>query len=173
MTIRASGMQYRALAAYLVDGITWQRLRKLATRPVADGGLGLFKDGSQACKDVFGQSPCAIIDGRPETDLRLLRLLEGKERTLQRLATRDLEQRDLHADTRAAILSLADIKGRICRRVLQELLEKCQFLYYWPGNHPSMAEDTLRCWLKPELYGTRTQGRLALELQLWMFQTFS
>ena len=142
MAIRASGLHYRALAAYLVEGITWQRLRELATRKLADGGLGLFKDGSQACKDVFGQSPCAIIDGRPETDLRFLRLLEGRERTLQRLATKDLEQRDLHADTRAAILSLADIKGRICRRVLQELLERCQFLYYWSGNHPSVACET-------------------------------
>ena len=142
MAIRASGIQYRALAAYLVEGVTWQRLRDLATRSAADGGLGLFRDGSPACKEVFGQSPCAIIDNRPETDLQFLRLLEGKERTLHRLATKDLEQRDLQAGTRAAILSLADIKSRICRRVLQELLERCQFLYYWTGNHPSVACET-------------------------------
>ena len=55
--IRASGLRYKALAAYLVDGITWQRLRELATRTVPDGGLGLFKDGGRKCQEVFGQSP--------------------------------------------------------------------------------------------------------------------
>ena len=107
--IEASALRYRKLAAYLVEGITWQRLRELATRSVRDGGLNLFKDGSQACKAFFGKSPGAIVDGRPETDLQLLRLLEGKEHNLHKLATKDLEQRDLEAGARAAILSLASI----------------------------------------------------------------
>ena len=142
MATKASGLHYRALAAYLAEGVTWQRLRELATRSAPDGGLGLFRDCSRRCKEVFGQSPCAIVDGRPETDLRFLRLLSGKEHIMHRLATKDLEQRALSGDTRAAILSLAGITARISRRVLQEILERCQYLYYWNGKHTSVAADT-------------------------------
>ena len=140
--IGASGLSYKALAAYLVEGVTWQRLRELATRAVPDGGLNLFKDGSESCKAVFGTSPKAIVDGRPETDLEFLRLLEGKEHTLFTLATKDLEQRSLSAGTRAAIVSLGDTKGRVYRRVLQEILERCQYLYYWNGKYASVAAET-------------------------------
>ena len=105
-------------------------------------GLNLFKDGSQARKAFFGKSPCAIVDGRPELDLQLLMPLEGKEHNLHKLATKDLEQRDLEAGARAAISNLAGIQGRIQRRVLQEVLERCQHLYYWSGNHPSVATET-------------------------------
>ena len=39
-------------------------------------------------------------------------------------------------------MSLAVIEGRIQRRILQEVLERCQFLYYWSGKHPSVAAET-------------------------------
>ena len=130
VAIRVSGLDYKALAAYFVEGITWSRLRELATRDPADGGLGLFRDGSQRCKDIFGRSPSAIIDTRPETDLNFLKLLAGKEHILHMLATRDLEERKLSADTRAAILNLGDLKNRIRRRILQEILERAMFLLH-------------------------------------------
>ena len=142
VAIRVSGLKYKALAAYLVEGITWTRLRELATRREADGGLELFREGSHECKQIFGISPSAIVETRPETDLNFLKLLEGKEHLLHMMATKDLEQRTLSADTRAAILSLADISARICRRILQEILERCQFLYYWSGKNPSVACET-------------------------------
>ena len=142
LAIRSSGLDYRALAAYFVEGITWSRLRELATREPADGGLGLFRDGSRRCKDMFGQSPCAIIDSRPETDLNLLKFLEGKEHLLHRLATKDLEQRSLNAETKAAIMNLGDITKRIHRRILQEILVRCMFLLYYSGHHPTVAAAT-------------------------------
>ena len=92
--IKVSGLDYRALAAYLNDGITWSRSRRLATKVTAYGGLGLFKDGSHKCKDIFGKSPSAIVDGRPETDLRFLKLLAGKEHVLHMLATKDLSEKE-------------------------------------------------------------------------------
>ena len=141
MAIRASGLSYKALAAYFVEGITWVRLRELATRSVPQGGLGLFTDSSQQCKDVFGKSPSAIVENRPETDLNFPKLLEGKEHLFHAMATKDLEQRSLSADTREAIMHLADIQGRIHRRILQEILERCQFLYYWSGKHPAVASE--------------------------------
>ena len=58
------------------------------------------------------------------------------------MAVRDLEQRTLSVATRTAILNLGDIKSRIGRRILQELLEKCLFLLYYNQKHTSVAEST-------------------------------
>ena len=76
--IRASDLDYKALAAYLCEGVTWSRLREIATKAPAQGGLGLFADGSESCKALFGKSPSPICDSRPDTDLNFLKLLEGK-----------------------------------------------------------------------------------------------
>ena len=139
VAIRTSGLDYKSLAAYMVEGVTWSRLRELATVDPANGGLGLFKDGSIECKRMFGVAPSAIAESRPETDLNFLKFLEGKEHLLDRLAAKDLEQRPLSAETRASILNLMDITGRIRRRVLQEMLERCMFLLYWTAKHPSVS----------------------------------
>ena len=111
--IKASGLDLKALAAYLSDGTTWSRLKDIATTGPAQGGLQLFRDTSQQCKDLFGKSPSAIIVTRPDTDLQFLKLLEDKEHVLHRLAVRDLEQRTSSPDTRAAVLNLGDINQRI------------------------------------------------------------
>ena len=103
------------------------------------GGLQLFSDTSQQCKDLFGKSPSAIIVTRPDTDLQFLKLLEDKEHLLHRLAVRDLEQRTLSPDTRAAVLNLGDINKRIQRRVLQEILDRCMFLLYHSQKHTRVA----------------------------------
>ena len=47
LAIRVSGLNYKALAAYLCEGVTWSRLREIATKDPAHGGIGLFKDTSQ------------------------------------------------------------------------------------------------------------------------------
>ena len=78
MGIKASELDYNDLAAYFVDGNTWDRLRAIATQAPGDGGLGLFKDGSQACTHISSTSPSAIIKDRPETDLNSLEFLKGK-----------------------------------------------------------------------------------------------
>ena len=50
------------------------------------------------------------MDNRPATDLEFLKFLEGKEHHLHTLATKDLEQQTLKAETREAILELGNIK---------------------------------------------------------------
>ena len=47
----------KALCSYLGDGITWSRIQALATTPVLEGGLGLFREMSQEHKAVFGTAP--------------------------------------------------------------------------------------------------------------------
>ena len=124
--IRSSGLDYRALCAYFVEGITWSRLREIAVRGPAEGGLGLFPDGSARCQEIFKAAPSAIISTRPDTDLTFLKLLSGKEHVLHRLALKDLEQRTkLGAETVAAVASLGDIRQRIQRAILREIIERC------------------------------------------------
>ena len=135
-------MDYKAPASYFVDGVTWDRLREIATLVPAAGGLALFKDSSLECKRVFGNAPAAIVEGRPETDLSFLKVLAGKEHVLHRLASKDLTQRSLGDSARQAILNLGDIKVRILRRVLQEVLERCMYLARWSGKRPEVASST-------------------------------
>ena len=142
LAIRVSGLDLKGICTYLCEGITWSRLRELATTGQERGGLGIFQNSSQKCKDIFGKSPAAIVVSRPDTDLRFLKFLQGKEHILHRLAEKDLEQRSLNADTRAAVLTLGNIKTRIHRRVLQEILERCMFLLYYNQKHPYVATST-------------------------------
>ena len=140
MALRSSGLEYKALCAYLVDGITWSRLRDIAVSPREQGGLALFTNGSRRCKDIFGTAPGSIITTRPETDLQFLKLLRGKEHVLHQLASKDLEQRTkLGAETVAAVASLGDITQRIRRTIICEILERCFFLAHWSGKHQMIA----------------------------------
>ena len=149
--------------------MTWSRLREIATKDPAQGGLGLFSDSSQECKNLFGRSPSAIIVSRPDTDLNFLKFLEGKEHHLHRLAVKDLEQRSLNNETQAAVLNLGDIRSRIGRRVLQEILEKCLFQLYYNQKHPTVASST--SW--DELMQRAVSEILNLELTGVVLQRFS
>ena len=141
VAIRASGLNYKTLAAYLTDATTWSRFKAIAVQPKAAGGLGLFKESSKPYKDLFNRAPEAIIDARPETDLKFLTFLGGKEDLFHRLATKDLESRRMGADTNEAVLNLANIRHRLRRRILQEVLERCLYLYYWNGKHRNVANS--------------------------------
>ena len=71
--------------------------------------------------------------------MNFLKLIEGKEQLLHQLALKDIQQRLLVAETKAAIVDLGGIKNRINRRVLQEIVERCMFLLYWAVRHPKVA----------------------------------
>ena len=94
------------------------------------------------CKELFGKSPASIITTRPETDLRFLEFLKGKEHVLHRLALKDLEQRDLSAATRRAVESLGKISDRVRRGVLAELLQRTMYLLYFNVKHPRVVESS-------------------------------
>ena len=94
------------------------------------------------CKDIFGRSPASIITTRPETDLRFLEFLKGKEHVLHRLALKDLSQRDLSATTRNAIESLGKILDRVRRGILAELLQRTMHLLYFNVKHPKVTESS-------------------------------
>ena len=158
--IRADCLSYKAICSYLNDGITWTRLRQIATVPKDLGGLQLFTDGGPRCKQVFGNRPRTIIDGRPLTDLQFLKFLGKNELTLHKLATHDLTQRALGTETTEALLHLGDVKQRIRRRILQELLERSMFLHWFVANHPRVA-NVISC---DDLMNQAVQHLLDLEI---------
>ena len=142
MAIKANDPDYQNLAAYFVEGITWTRLRAIATQDPRDHGLGLFATSSKACKDVFSKSPAAIVKNKPETDLHCLQLLKGNEDIFHRLATKDLEQRTSWGpETNRAVLNVGDIDLRIFRTIMSEILHRCLFLYFWSCDHPLVAAE--------------------------------
>jgi hypothetical protein len=169
MAIRASELDYRALAAYFVDGVTWSRLRAIAVQTPDLGGLNMFNDGDRRCKAIFGVSPSAIVQTRPETDLNFLKFLGGKEHILHRLATRDLQQRtNLGPDIVKAVENLGNITKRICRSILCEILERCMFLAHWSGKHPMVAAT--KSW--DDLLGEATTTIVDLELTPEVLERF-
>ena len=50
--IQAASLDYKSLASYMVEGVTWSRLSSLAQQPVDKGGLG-YRDGSRQLKDPW------------------------------------------------------------------------------------------------------------------------
>ena len=140
MAIKASGLDYKEFAADLVDGVSWDRLRAIATQAPEEGGLGLFTDGSRKCKEIFSTSPSAIIKNKPETDHTFLEFLKGKEHTLHLIAERDLQQRPSSGpEASKAALSLGDIGLRIFRTALREGIHRCLFPANWSSKHTAVA----------------------------------
>ena len=133
---------YKAIAAYLTDGVTWARLRALATKAIEDGGLALFRDGSPDCYRIFHQGPPSIVSGRPQTDMEFLEFLRGKEEVLAKLCLKDGQQRALKEDTKRATEALGFADQNINRNILCEVLHRTHFLYFWNGKHPQVASET-------------------------------
>lgn len=115
---------YKPIAAALGDGVTWQRLRALATKPIDEGGLALFADGSPQCYEIFHQGPPSIVSGRPLTDKEFLEFLRGKEEVLAKLCLEDGKQRSLQADRQRAVEALGFADQNIKRNILCELLHR-------------------------------------------------
>ena len=94
MSVNVSELDYKGLAAYLVEGVTWGRLKAIATQTPAEGGLGLFTESSHTCNEFFSTSPSAIIKSRPETDHTFLEFLTAIAHIVfacrKRLAPEDL-----------------------------------------------------------------------------------
>ena len=69
MAIRVSGLDYKALVAYLCEGVTWSRLKYIATKDLAHGGIWALHGHVSAAQGplfLFGISPSAIIVTKPE-----------------------------------------------------------------------------------------------------------
>ena len=132
----------KLIAAYLGDGITWSRLRGLATRSRADGGLGLMDPLGAAALEFFKEACTAVVDGRPESVYNILRFLGPREVVLRQGVGRDLEERNLGQDARAALAALESPHGRARRAVARELMRRCLWMHWHNLKHPHILEKT-------------------------------
>ena len=121
--------------------MTWKTLQDIAVEPRMVASHSSQK-GPRRFVDIFGQSPSAIVDNRPETDMGLLKHLKGKEHDLHQASTRDLAQRSLWEDDVAAVRSLGSPSLRIHRAILAEVLQRCMFLKRWSDKHTCVAAVT-------------------------------
>ena len=127
--------EVKKVCEYVGNGVTWTRMQALAVTPVLENGLGLFGERSLEFKRIFGAAPRAIIENRPESDLNFLRFLNGRERTLHMLASRDVSDRSLAAATQDAVEVMASHEGRAQRRVCAEVLHRSLYLHFWVNAH--------------------------------------
>jgi hypothetical protein len=134
--------QLKQLCAYLHFGITMRRLKVLSTIPIAQGGLGLLREGSAEYLQIFNTSPGHILDGRPETAAHFLAWLVHREHILAPAVARDVSDRTLAEGADVAKLVLEDPLGRVTRCVYMELLERSLFLFRWCKKYVKIALNT-------------------------------
>ncbi len=120
-----------AIETYLRDGITWSRLKTIATAPPDRGGLALFAEDCQECHDFFKRAPPKIIDDRPETNAEFLEWLVKRQQVLAKLVARDLSQRNLSMpQAHQALASLSDAMDCVLRHIDLVLIKKGLYLFY-------------------------------------------
>ena len=103
---------------------TWWQMQCIAVHPLADGGLGLFREGSREFRAVFSQMLGTIVEDRPESVMNFLRFLRGREKTLALCAAKDVVARDLKQGAYMAAEALANVAGRVERSIMAELLHR-------------------------------------------------
>ena len=148
------------LAAYFCDDVTWQRLQALATKSICDGGLALFREGSNEHHAIVRAAPSAILDGRPESHYNFLKWLHDKSHILERLASKDIADRRLKSVPPETLASLKSKPDCVKRSVLCEVLHRCLHICA-VGNKKRhiAAETTFR-----ELVESEVKMILALDL---------
>ena len=133
----------KAIAAYIHEGQTWQRLKALATKPVASGGLSLFAEHSPEYVNIFGRAPPNNHDDRPATTCDFLQWLHPRQETLAKLAVIDVHQRHLQSNhSRIAVTSLRNTIHCIQRRMTAVLLNKALFMFHWTEGKQHVALHT-------------------------------
>ena len=84
--MKQDGKDINSCNVYLRDGVTWSRLKLIASQAPAVGGLGLMTYGSTQYHQFFSSAPPAMIDERPECTALFLKWLLPRQRQLGLLA---------------------------------------------------------------------------------------
>ena len=81
------------------------------------------------------------MKGRPESSLRFLGFLRGREHVLHQVASRDVADRKLADATVDAVSILGDHQGRARRAVAAELLGRSLYLHARVDTHNHIAGE--------------------------------
>lgn len=133
----------QSLCVYLRDGITWSRLKGIATQTPEMGGLALMQEGTPEYNRFFTKAPPNIMEDRPETASEFLKWLVPREKILARLVTHDVDQRSLRLQqARTAVETLNNRDHMLKRMVCQVLVAKGLFMYFYCKKNPHIAFKT-------------------------------
>ena len=122
-----------SLCVYLREGITWTRLKAVATQPLEHGGLNIMAEGDAEYVRFFSRAPPNILEDRPETASEFLKWL----------VAHDVDQRSLRSpSSRTAVETLGQRDDFLKRRLCQVVIEKGLFMYYYCKEHTHIAFKT-------------------------------
>jgi hypothetical protein len=120
-----------AIETYVRDGITWSRLKTIATGSLEHGCLALFAETSEEGVNFFNRAPPKILDDRPETNCFCLEWLLPRQDVLAKLVVHDLSRRNLTMpQAQQALASLTDRMDCVLRHIDLVLIKKGLYLYY-------------------------------------------
>ena len=107
---------------YLREGITWRRLQAISVKPLAEGGLAMFREDSPEFASVFKEAPGKLIENRPECDACFLGWLKDRELALAPLVENDVVDRQLGEDAQVAVETMETHQLRIAEKVAHAFL---------------------------------------------------
>ena len=120
-----------AIETYVRDGITWSRLKTIATASLEHGGLALFAEASEESVNFFSRAPPKILEDRPETNAEFLEWLVPRQDVLAKLVAHDLSRRNLTMpQAQQALASLTDRMECVLRHIDLVLIKKGLYLFY-------------------------------------------
>jgi hypothetical protein len=128
--------QYKKVCNYLTEGMTWQRLKDIATLPDDAGGLDLMQPGTREFSAIFSKAPETILENRPETDYIFLSWLASRAEVLAKCAKVDVAQRKQEGPiAKIAMKAMADPMLRLQWCVMSELLRRGLYMFRFAQAH--------------------------------------
>jgi hypothetical protein len=121
---------------------------RIATSPVASGGLALFAENSAEYCALFNQAPPAIIDERPSCHMEFLAWLVPRHELLRQLSQKDQQQRKLEGKQLVrGINALNEPDANAFRAVELVLVMKSLYLFHKIKASPYLAASEYLCIL--------------------------
>ena len=125
---------------YLLEGVTWTRLKAIAVQSERDGGLSLFPEHSPRFVKIFGTMPPKFLDGRPDTFVKFVRWSFSREGVLAQCMVKDLEVRiELKDETQGLIEAMRNRTRAAERAIAATVLQRGLYIFYHIRKHDYIA----------------------------------
>ena len=115
-------------------------MKAIATQPIGDGGLGLFREHSASFVKIFGKMPPKFLDGRPDSFVEFAVWNFSREDVLTRCMVKDLEIRtELKAETKGLETAMLNRQRRAERAIAATAIKRGLHIFYHIRKHDYLA----------------------------------